>query len=185
VPFVGVVPAIKPAALLSTTKKIGLLATPATVRRPYIDELIADFAADCEVLRVGSNELVILAEKLFLGQTVSAAAISDVLSPFTQSVSGAGIDTIVLGCTHFPLLKQAFCTLMPEINWIDSGEAVARRVSGLLSKPRAASVTCEKHVHQLYFSGEMPEEAIFKSALYQLNFHHSFQQAHFFSASIE
>jgi glutamate racemase len=71
VPFVGVVPAIKPAAKYSVTKRIGLLATPATVTRTYTDELIGEYAGNCEVIRVGSNELVLQAEALLSGKSVS------------------------------------------------------------------------------------------------------------------
>jgi len=132
-PIVGVVPAIKPAALMSRNKIIGLLATPGTVRRAYTDQLIADFAADCTVLKIGSSELVWLAEKKLRGEEISIDVLRELLSPFFKA--DATVDTIVLGCTHFPLLKSELQQAAPQpVNWIDSGNAIADRVMALLSE---------------------------------------------------
>jgi len=126
VPFVGVVPAIKPAAQLSKTKRIGLLATPATVCRSYTDDLIADFASDCQVVRVGSNDLVVQAENLLSGKPLDVEVISMALSEFSVPLGQGEIDTIILGCTHFPLLKEQLELQIPGIKWVDSGTAVAK-----------------------------------------------------------
>jgi glutamate racemase len=128
VPFVGVVPAIKPAALCSGNKKIGLLATQGTVTRAYIDRLINEFAADCEVVRVGSQLLVELAEQKLRGETVTDDRLLSVIQPLLQ----AEVDVVVLGCTHFPWFKADFQRLCPQITWLDSGQAIARRVDSLL-----------------------------------------------------
>ncbi|WIO75520.1 glutamate racemase [Porticoccaceae bacterium LTM1] len=129
-PVVGVVPAIKPAAAMSQTKCIGLLATPGTVKRQYTQQLIDDFANDCRVVRVGSSELVHLAEEKIRGKAISAEKLQEVLSPLLAETE---IDTVVLACTHFPLLKEELSALAkPHIRWIDSGEAIARRVHSLL-----------------------------------------------------
>lgn len=129
-PVVGVVPAIKPAAAMSQTKCIGLLATPGTVKRQYTQQLIDDFASDCRVVRVGSSELVHLAEEKISGKPVSAEKLQQILTPL---MAESEIDTIVLACTHFPLLKAELSALAkPHIRWIDSGEAIARRVHSLL-----------------------------------------------------
>jgi len=166
VPFVGVVPAIKPAAKQSASKRIGLLATPATVNRKYTDELIADYASDCEVLRVGSTDLVTQAEALLAGKTLVLSVIESVLTPFVKVDGQTNVDTVVLGCTHFPLLIKQLQAVLPEVAWIDSGEAIAKRVHGLLEhEPTAASEDC---IHQIYFSKTLPNESIFKSALAQL-----------------
>ena len=87
IPVVGVVPAIKPAAVHSLTKKIGLLATPATVTRTYIDQLIEDFAPDSLVIKVGSSRLVELAEDWLFGRPVDRAEINAILLPFFLGTS--------------------------------------------------------------------------------------------------
>lgn len=130
IPVIGVVPAIKPAAQHSQTGVIGLLATPGTVRRAYTDRLIQSFAGHCQVIRVGSHELVDQAENKLRGLPVNAAAIGDVIKPFTQA---PGLDAVVLGCTHFPFLHQELKQCLGDhIALIDSGQAIARRTAFIL-----------------------------------------------------
>lgn len=131
-PIVGVVPAIKPAAARSRSKVIGLLATPATVARPYTLDLISHHAADCTVIKVGSSELVLMAERKLRGQTIEPSALSNILAPFYNHPQAAQLDTLVLACTHFPLLGDELRNALPEtVDLIDSGEAIARRVEFL------------------------------------------------------
>jgi len=133
IPIVGVVPAIKPAAKLSQSKVMGLLATPATVARNYTDELIAEFASDCNVIKVGSHNLVNLAEAKLAGETIDPKLIKQEISLLIEAKNQQQLDTIVLACTHFPLLKPELMDSIPGIpNWIDSSEAIARRVDSLL-----------------------------------------------------
>jgi len=133
VPIVGTVPAIKPAAQVSVTRVIGLLGTPGTVRRQYTQALIDEFAADCTVLRHGSAELVELAERKLRGEPVAPAAIRQALAGLIDQPGGDRLDTVVLACTHFPLLVAELTTAAPRpLRWIDSGEAIARRVASLL-----------------------------------------------------
>ena len=143
VPVVGVVPAIKPAAQLSSSKVIGLLATQGTIQREYTDELIADFAHHCEVVRVGSNELVNAVEKKLAGETVDDQVYHDIAKAFSENPLASEIDTIVLACTHFPHAVEELQLALPAIrHWIDSGEAIARRVVSLLNgHPRFNSKT--------------------------------------------
>tara|TARA_R110002072_G_scaffold58010_3_gene148479 strand:+ start:15330 stop:16217 length:888 start_codon:yes stop_codon:yes gene_type:complete len=174
IPFVGVVPAIKPAALASQTKRIGLLATPATIIRPYTDQLIQDHARYCDVVKIGSNELVVQAENLLNDELVDKSLIDTVLAPFKGSSALQNIDTIVLGCTHFPLLKQYLQASLPDVNWIDSGEAIANRVTHLLQGLRdddwkAAGAKTGK-VHQLYFSTPIQHKHEFPHVLRRLGF---------------
>ena len=103
-PVVGTVPAIKPAAEMSKTRVIGVLGTEATVRQPYVDDLTAKFASDCTIVRHGSPELVELAESKLSGQEVGVEAIKAATQPMFDAPGGDRIDTIVLACTHFPLL---------------------------------------------------------------------------------
>lgn len=165
IPFVGVVPAIKPAAQVTKTKKIGLLATPATVRRPYIDSLVSDFASDCQVVRVGTNDLVLQAERLLAGHQVSSDVLMQSIQPLLVTHNNSKVDTVVLGCTHFPFLRNELQELMPDVELIDSGQAIARRVvdlmGGVVADPVAVS-------HRLYFSKKLPDTEKFTPALKSL-----------------
>lgn len=135
-PFVGVVPAIKPAASLSITRTIGVLATPATVSRIYTRNLIQEHAPDHTIILHGSNVLVELAEQKLSYGTTDVDALSHELELMFTKPEGNSIDTVVLACTHFPLLKKEMhaITLQKQrkVTWVDSGEAIARRVCDLL-----------------------------------------------------
>ncbi|MCW8994930.1 MAG: glutamate racemase [Psychromonas sp.] len=131
IPVVGVVPAIKPAARLTKNGVIGLLATPATIRRNYTSLLIKEFAADIEVLKIGSTELVKLAEDKLHGLAVDMTHLQKILEPWLTLQNKP--DTLVLGCTHFPLLKNEISScFQSEVKLIDSGKAIAERVYQLL-----------------------------------------------------
>jgi glutamate racemase len=135
-PVVGVVPPIKPAAALTRTGVIGLLATPATVRRAYTDDLIAQFAADKTVVRYGSSALVEAAEQKLRGEPPDAAALRDALEGLFGAPGGGAIDVVALACTHFPLLTRELAAAAPRTCiWLDSGEAVARRLSHVTAAP--------------------------------------------------
>jgi glutamate racemase len=136
VPFVGTVPAIKPACASSKTKRVSVLGTKGTVKREYTKALIRDFAQGCEVTLVGSADLAALAEAALNGVEVSDHEIFAELAPcFVGDHAGdlARTDTIVLACTHYPLLMDRLVTLAPwPVDWIDPAPAIARRVSDLL-----------------------------------------------------
>ncbi|QIZ78428.1 glutamate racemase [Ferrimonas lipolytica] len=133
VPVVGVVPAIKPAAQTTQNNVIGLLATPGTVQRRYTDELITTFAADKEVIRIGSSRLVQLAEDKLSGLEVPLQSLQQILQPFIKA--DAVPDTVILGCTHFPLLAEELHNVLGDrVALIDSGAAVARRVEHQLEQ---------------------------------------------------
>lgn len=160
VPVIGVVPAVKPAAAKTVNHRIGLLATPATIDRPYLDELIGEFAADCQVERIGHPGLVQWAEDLVRGMPVPQHELDTAL----LGLRDAGVDTVVLGCTHYPLLLAELKQSLPGVKfWIDSGEAIARRVAwwlvhsgqaGELSEPGNMSGS---PVAAILFSGKAPE----------------------------
>lgn len=131
IPIVGVVPAIKPAAECSSQKNIGLLATPATITRSYTRDLIQRFASDCDVHLFGSSELVLLAENKMIGCEPDMQHLESILTP----VKNAGIDILVLGCTHFPVLRDNIQTILGEdVTLLDSEQAIASRVYSLLAK---------------------------------------------------
>lgn len=142
VPIVGVVPAIKPAAALTRSGIVGLLATPGTVARPYTDQLIADFAAHCTVVKLGTTELVEWAEAKLQGLPVALPALRELLTPLFAHPAGPA-DTVVLGCTHFPLLLEELQAAVPQpVLWVDSGDAIARRVASLLDlQPASPAAT--------------------------------------------
>lgn len=134
IPVVGTVPAIKPAVSVSKTKVIGLLATPGTVRRAYTAKLIEDFASDAEVIMHGSVELVRLAEQHAAGENVPLEAFRAAQAPLFETERGSEIDTVVLACTHFPLVRGELAATVPQpVNFIDSGEAIARQTLRVLS----------------------------------------------------
>lgn len=150
--IVGVVPAVKPAAQISQTHVIGVLGTPGTVKRRYVDGLIREFAADKTVYLAGSVTLVELAERKLSGEIIDPNWIKPEILPLFKTSAGPKLDTVVLACTHFPLLKPELEACAPwPVNWIDSGDAIARRVETvlkesnfappILSMPRTAFIT--------------------------------------------
>ena len=143
VPFVGTVPAIKPACAQSRSRRVSVLGTKGTVKREYTHALIRDFAGDCEVTLVGSAELASLAERALSGNEVSDREILAELAPCfvgNPADAMARTDTVVLACTHYPLLLDRLVSLAPwPVDWIDPAPAIARRVSNLLGPPIAAN----------------------------------------------
>ena len=115
-PVVGTVPAIKPAAEMSKSRVIGVLGTEATVRQPYVDNLAAEFAADCTLIRHGSPELVELAEAKLAGESISVEAVKAAAQPMFDAPDGDRIDTVVLACTHFPLLADELRAAFPGVD---------------------------------------------------------------------
>ena len=134
IPFVGTVPAIKPAAALSRSKMISVLATPGTVARDYTRALIESFAADCRVTLVGSTVLAGLAEAAMGGASIDDAEILAEIAPCFVVDGAARTDCVVLACTHYPLLHDRFERLAPwPVTFIDPAAAIARRVDAVLA----------------------------------------------------
>jgi glutamate racemase len=131
-PVVGTVPAIKPAAAMSKSRVIGVLGTEATVRQRYVDNLSAKFAPDCLVLRHGSARLVELAEMKLRGETARAADFAHALAGLTNLEGGQRMDTVVLACTHFPLVQDELAAASPRpLAFVHGGDGIARRVAHL------------------------------------------------------
>ena len=132
-PVVGVVPPIKPAAGQSKSRAIGLLATPATARGAYVDELIARFAADCTVVRVSASDLAAMAEAKCRGEPVDMTALRAILAPLFGP-DAPPVDAVALGCTHYPLLLDELRAVAPpQVAWLEPGPAVARRLQEVLA----------------------------------------------------
>ena len=141
-PFVGTVPAIKPASLASRSKLISVLATPGTVARDYTRGLIREFAGDCEVTLVGARALASLAEADLRGERIADADIAREIAPAFVERAGRRTDQIVLACTHFPLLGARLAALAPwPVAWVDPAPAIARRVDALLGPARGAAAS--------------------------------------------
>jgi glutamate racemase len=128
IPVVGTVPAIRPAAESSRSRIIGVLGTEATVRQPYVDNLAAEFASDCTIVRHGSAQLVALAEAKLAGDDIEAAAVAAAVRPLAAT---EGLDTVVLACTHFPLLADELAAALPGVAFVDGGAGIARRIAFL------------------------------------------------------
>jgi glutamate racemase len=132
-PFVGTVPAVKPAAEQSSTRLISVLATPGTVARDYTRDLVRAYAAHCEVTLVGSQRLAALAEAFMRGEPVDDLEIASEIMPCFVEVEGRRTDHVVLACTHYPLLIDPFQRLAPwPVDFVDPAPAIARRVAHVL-----------------------------------------------------
>ncbi len=156
-PFVGTVPAIKPACAASVTRRVSVLGTEATVAREYTRALIRDFAKDCQVTLVGSKNLAPYAEAELAGAPTSDAQIRAEIAPCFVD-DGKRTDTVVLACTHYPLLLDRLTRLAPwPVNYIDPAPAIARRVLDLLGPPaplhRGSS-------HAMFSSGRAPHAVL-------------------------
>jgi glutamate racemase len=132
-PFVGVVPAIKPAARASRSGLISVLATRGTVARDYTHALVRDHAANCEVTLVGSSTLAPIAEAAMRGEAVDEAAVAREIAPCFVQNDGRRTDVVVLACTHFPLLIDVMRRVAPwPVAFVDPAPAIARRLDSLL-----------------------------------------------------
>ncbi len=141
IPVVGTVPAIKPAAEQTETGVVGVLATPGTVRRQYLNNLEKEFASQVKVLRHGTAGLVELAERYVRDEVLSIDQFETAISPLFSKENGEDIDTIVLACTHFPLIKHQIQNACPKHvkKLIDSGEAIARQVIKRLKEEKPSN----------------------------------------------
>jgi glutamate racemase len=159
VPFVGTVPAIKPACAASTTKMVSVLGTEATVKREYTRALIREFAAGCEVTLVGSPNLAALAEHHLRGKAVTDKAIAAEIAPCFVATGPGRTDTIVLACTHFPLLLECLQRLAPwPVAFLDPAPAIARRVVELVGP--ATSPHAVAAAQAVFTSGRVPSAAL-------------------------
>lgn len=158
VPFVGTVPAIKPACSGSITRRISVLGTEATVTREYTRALIRDYAGDCQVTLVGSKHLAAYAEAELGGAPASDTAVTAEIAPCFRD-DGARTDTVVLACTHYPLIVERLGRLAPwPVAFIDPAPAIARRVADLLGPAPAPAKTGATRA--IFTSGRAPPPAL-------------------------
>ncbi len=164
VPFVGTVPAIKPACAASVTKRVSVFGTEGTVSREYTRTLIRDHAHDCQVTLVGSKTLATYAEEELRGTPASDDAVRAELAPCFVD-DGERTDAVVLACTHYPLLLDRLQRLAPwPVNFVDPAPAIARRVVGLLgaAAPQAGKATARA----IFTSGHVPEAVLARFGIF-------------------
>lgn len=151
-PFVGTVPAIKPAAERTSSGLISVLATPGTVRRAYTRTLIESFAGQCHVRLVGSDRLAELAEQHLRGNTVPDAELHAEVADCFLEQDSRRTDIVVLACTHYPFLANRFRKIAPwPVDWLDPAEAIARQLVRVLAGKTAPT------------GHGLPDEAVFTS----------------------
>jgi glutamate racemase len=132
VPIVGTVPAIKPAAALTGSGVIGLLGTEATIRQRYVDQLEAEFASGKTLLRAAAPDLVWAAEAKLRGQPVDPSVFVRAAEALRAQPGGERIDTVVLACTHFPLVESELAAAFgTDVRFVDGGKGIARRIAFL------------------------------------------------------
>jgi glutamate racemase len=159
-PFIGTVPAIKPAGEQSRSHMISVLATPGTVKRDYTQKLITQFAGHCLVTLVGSSHLASLAERVMHHGEINDAEIKNEITPCFVEINGKRTDTIVLACTHYPLLLREFHRLAPwPVDWINPAPAIARRVDYLLTQNYQESLIQQSSYERraIFTSGKKPD----------------------------
>lgn len=169
VPFVGTVPAIKPACAQSKSKRIAVLGTQATVSREYTRALIREFAGDCNVVLVGSPKLAGFAELELAGAPVPDADIKTEIAPcFGEGPPEHYTDTIVLACTHYPLLIERFRAVAAwPVDWLDPAPAIARRVADLM-RGRPPGAVAERP--RIYFTSGRTPPPVLAAALAHYGF---------------
>ena len=131
VPFIGIEPAIKPAGLVTKTKKVGILATKGTLNSELFEQTSGKLDADIEILEQVGEGLVDLIEN---GQ-MNSQEMNELLRKYLDPMLEENIDALVLGCTHYPYLIPSIRSIIgDQIRIIDSGEAVARQTKNILGK---------------------------------------------------
>jgi len=154
IPFIGTVPAIKPAAQATRSKYVTVLATPATVARDYTRDLVETYAGDCKVNLVGSRRLAGFAEAELAGTPVSDEELLAELEPCFVREDGGRTDVVALACTHYPLLLPRLERLAPwPVTWIDPAPAIARRVTQLIGPPVPGHEADENEALAVFTSG--------------------------------
>jgi glutamate racemase len=150
VPFVGMEPAVKPAAEHTRTGVVGVLATPATFQGELFASVVERFANGVQLINQICPGLV---EQIEAGQLKTPDTVA-MLDRFLTPIRLGGADTIVLGCTHYPFVIEAIRQLAPGVNVIDPAPAVARQVNRVLSERGLGAETDRTGQHQFITSGD-------------------------------
>jgi glutamate racemase len=162
VPIVGTVPAIKPAAAITRSGVIGLLGTEATIRQAYIDRLEEEFVRGKKLVRHAAPELVEAAETKLRGGEVSGAAITAAVESLRSQPDGELIDTVVLACTHFPLLEAELASAFGSaVRLVHGAEGIARRIASLTEGQQFRRAWPDRVI----FTGDTPDLVLYAPAL--------------------
>ena len=172
IPFVGTVPAIKPAAKFSLTGKIGVLGTARTIEDPYIQNLAKDY----EIFGVAAPELVEFVEQRL--DKASETERTQIVKKYIELFSSKGADTLVLGCTHFLHLLEEFkreasnSSCVPSIKIFDSQDGVTKRIEFLLNENNGALRASNnfKGAHRLFLTGTPSADALWQNRAQNMNF---------------
>jgi glutamate racemase len=159
-PFVGTVPAIKPAAAQTKSGLITVLATPGTVKREYTHALIKDFAQHCQVTLHGAPRLAQMAEAKLRGGDIDLAQLREEVAPCFVEKDDKRTDVVVLACTHYPLLEAEIASVAPwPVSYIDPAPAIARRVGDMLDEIRLADTPNDAPRHgTVYLTSDVADQ---------------------------
>ena len=156
VPIVGTVPAIKPAARLTKTGTFGVLGTEATIRQKYVDDLEREHAEGKTMLRYAAPGLVTLAEARMRGEPVSVDDVAKAAMGLVLQAGGESVDTVVLACTHFPLLREELqAAFGKDVTLVDGSQGIARRIASLTQDQQCARAAPDRMV--VTGKGMLPE----------------------------
>ncbi|PKP13875.1 MAG: glutamate racemase [Bacteroidetes bacterium HGW-Bacteroidetes-3] len=151
IPFIGIEPAIKPAALLSKTGAIGILATKGTLSSKLFEKTTREYTKNITTIEQDGEGLVPLIEE----GKLNSPEINELLSAYLKPMLKFNIDHLVLGCTHYPyLIPQIKKVIGEKVNIIDSGEAVAKQTKAILEKHNLLSTSATRSHHQFYTNAE-------------------------------
>lgn len=128
IPIIGTVPAIKPAVKNTKIGAIGVISTPATSKSQYLKNLIKTHANDLKVINIGCKNLE---NEIEIGK-LNSTNVKFLLKKYLEPIKQSRADVIVLGCTHYPFLKKQIKKIVPEIQLIDSGKAIAGHTKNIL-----------------------------------------------------
>jgi glutamate racemase len=166
-PFIGTVPAVKPAARISRTGLVSVLGTPATVHRDYTHALISEFAGTAQPTLVGAKRLAGLSEAVIAGDDIADADIAAEIAPcFVEAPDGRRTDVVVLACTHYPLLLDRLERLAPwPVTWLDPAPAIARRTANVLAESghTVGVGTARTQGDIVFTSGKAPSPALLRA----------------------
>ena len=147
VPFIRVQPAIKPAALNSKTKTIGILATKGTLKSDLLSETSQKFAKGIQIIEQQGDGIVELIE----AGEIASPEMENLLKKYVNPMLQKNIDYLVLGCTHYPfLIPQLQKIVGSAVTIIDSGEAIARQTKSILTSENLLNTSTFKSTHQFY-----------------------------------
>ena len=173
VPFVGMEPAVKPAAERTRTGKVGVIATPATFQGDLFASLVERFASDVELHTQACPGLVEAVETGALDTPETEKLLRRYLEPLLD----AGIDHLVLGCTHYPFLQAAIQRITgPDVTLIDPAPAVARQVGRVLAVRGLLAPNGRIGQHRFYTSGDTATFALMARALIGYESHIQYQE---------